>query len=191
VHYIIVAGDESALAVSESGFFFNTYDWGLEEEIDLDSCGTQKVEVDGQPPDDYAVNLLAFKHLSMEVTLDEEYGTNDPIQWGKGMHFLGWSVALRNVRPQGERVTADLDLFYKCWSTEMNEVITLTTWGAFRAAGRAAFKANLALLQMRQGQQRTLALPGTISWPGGGLSARNHPRAIFERPAEPTHEPTA
>ena len=32
---------------------------------------------------------------------------------------------------------ADLDLFYKNWSDAMNQVITFTTWGAVRAAGRA------------------------------------------------------
>jgi hypothetical protein len=80
-------------------------------------------------------------------------------------------------------VTAHLDMFYKCWSNAMNELITFTTWGAFRAAGRARLGARLALLQFRHVTAiQQLEMPGQIRWPGGGLSAKRNPRAYFERP---------
>ncbi len=181
VHYVIIAGDDDALHVTESDFIEHDYDWDMETEIHMADCGTLPVEIEGEPG--CAASTLGFRHISMAVTLDEELGTNAPVQWGKGMHFLAWSTAIRDITVEGSTVRAALDLFYKCWSEAMNEVITLTTWGAFRAAGRAHFGVRLALLQFVEGEVRPQAgLPGHIRWPGGGLSAKRHPQATYERP---------
>jgi hypothetical protein len=181
VHYVVIAGNNDALRVTESDLIENEYDWDMEAEINMADCGTLPIEIEGEP--DCAASTLGFRHISMTVTLDKELGTSAPIQWGKGMHILEWSTAIRNITFEGCKMKADLDLFYKCWSEAMNEIITLTTWGAFRAAGRAHFGARLALLQFMEGEARPqAALPGRISWPGGGLSAKRHPQAIYERP---------
>jgi hypothetical protein len=127
---------------------------------------------------------LAFTHLSLETQIDHAFSAENPIQWGQGMHLLEWNLAVRDIKPADGHVQATLDLFYKCWSEAMNEVITLTTWGALRSAGRATLGARLALLQLKNGAPSTqLVLPGKIRWPGGGLNAKDHPRAQFERPA--------
>jgi hypothetical protein len=121
----------------------------------------------------------------LTTELDQAFGTNNPIQWGTGMHMLAWDIAIRHIASEAGRVRATLDLFYKSWSQAMNEVITFTTWGAVRSAGSASLGARLALLQFREAtpsQQRVL--PGQIHWPGGGLNARDDPRACFERPVK-------
>ncbi|NDJ55009.1 MAG: hypothetical protein GYB68_18200 [Chloroflexi bacterium] len=180
VHYVIVAGTNDSLAVSESDFFENSYDWDMESEIHLSEIGTQDVSVPARK--NWSAATLGFKHLSLQVTLDEEHGSSDPIQWGKGMHFLEWSSAIRSIRFEDQQVKANLDLFYKCWSAAMNEMITLVTWGAFRAAGRATLGARLTLLQFRDGtvahQQQ---IPGRLYWPGGGRSAKRDPRGRSTR----------
>lgn len=181
VHYLVIAGDDDALHVAESDFIENVYDWDMETEIHRADCGTLPVEIDSEPG--RAASTLGFRHISMTVTLDEELGTNAPFQWGKAMHLLGWSTAIRDIAVEGSKVRANVDLFYKCWSEAMNEVITLTTWGAFRAAGRAHFGVRLALLQFTAGEvSPQAALPGLINWPGGGLRAKRHPQAVYERP---------
>jgi hypothetical protein len=144
------------------------------------------ITVTGDDPGAYAVNTLAFRRLITDVIIDEEQGSEDPIQWGKGMHMLEWDIAIRDVQPTPHGVTADLDLFYKSWSEAMNAVITLTTWGAVRAAGHARIGARLALLQFKSasgGEQR--AVPGRIYWPGRGLSAVSDPRARCEYALKP------
>jgi hypothetical protein len=183
VHYLIIAGDPDSFHVTESDSFENSYAWDLENEIHQEELGIQSIEVEGDNPQHYQANVLAFKHISLELALDEKLGTSNPVQWGKGIHFLEWSVAVRNVRVAHGKVMAELDMFYKCWSEAMNELITITTWGAFRAAGRAQMAARLSLLQFKQATvSQTLEMPGQIHWPGRGLSARQHPRAYFERP---------
>jgi hypothetical protein len=187
VHYLIVAGDRDALTVTESPTFEHTYTWDMEHEIDGATTGVLPVSVRGDDPGRYAVNTLAFKRIFMDVTIDEAQGTEDPIQWGKGMHMLAWHHAIRDVQTSGEAVTAKLDLFYKNWSEAMNAVITLTTWGAVRAAGSARMGARLALLQLREAAEvHHRAMPGWIYWPGRGLSATRDPRARFERILTPT-----
>jgi len=182
VNYMIIAGDEDAVHISESGYFQHQYEWDLENEITRDAKGQIHVAVGGNDPGQYAVNTLAFKHMSMQIAIDEKHGTEDPIQWGKGMHFLEWSFAIRDIQPIDSGVTAYLDLFYKSWSEAMNEVITLTTWGAFRGAGRAIVGARLTLLQFKDGHSPgQIELPGKIYWPGRGLSAVKDPRARYER----------
>lgn len=187
VHYLIVAGDRDALAVTESPTFEHTYTWDMEHEIDEATTGLLPVSVRGDDPGRYAVNTLAFKRIFMDVKIDEAQGTEDPIQWGQGMHMLAWHHAIRDVQTSGDAVTAKLDLFYKNWSEAMNAVITLTTWGAVRAAGSARIGARLALLQLREAAEvHHRALPGLIYWPGRGLSATRDPRARFERILTPS-----
>jgi hypothetical protein len=100
------------------------------------------------------------------------------------MHLLEWDMAIRDIRVTGSRVSAQLDLFYKSWSEAMNEVITLTTWGALRSAGSANLNARVLLLQFKDASSsKQLQLSGEIRWPGGGLNAWHHPSARFERPA--------
>ncbi len=182
VHYLIIAGARETLHITESPDFEHQYAWDLDNEIRRDKIGILPVTVEGHDPARYSVNTLAFKRLFMDVIIDEEQGTEDPIQWGKGMHMLELSFAIRNVRPTAQGVEAELDLFYKNWSEAMNEVITLTTWGAVRAAGKARMGARLALLQSTAGLQREqLCLPGRIYWPGRGRSAVRDPQARFER----------
>lgn len=182
VHYLIIAGDRHALAVTESPNFENVYGWGLEEEIHLSERGILPITIRGEDPHDYAVNTLAFRRLCLDVMIDEDKGSEDPIQWGKGMHLLGWTTAIREIEPTEEGISANLHLFYKNWSEAMNEVITLTTWGAVRAAGRANIGARLTLLQIQEAAESSqLALPGRIYWPGAGRSASRDPRARFER----------
>lgn len=185
VRYLIIAGDSNAFQHTESGLMRNNYNWDLETEISLEEKGTLPITVGNREAGPFPVETLAFQSLCMNITIDERHGTEDPIQWGKGMHFLEWSMAIREVAPTEGGVLAKLDLFYKCWSEAMNEVITLTTWGAFRGAGRADFEARLVLLQFREGTaSHQLELPGKIYWPGRGLSAVNDPRARSVRPIE-------
>ncbi|MGC9523702.1 MAG: hypothetical protein ACP5HG_17755 [Anaerolineae bacterium] len=182
IHYLIVAGDRKVLRVTESPDFEREYAWDLEHEIERAEVGSMPVIVQGDDPAVHHVNTLAFKRILMDVTIDEEQGSEDPIQWGKGMHMLEWSFAIRNIQPVDQGVKADLDLFYKNWSEAMNKVITLTTWGAVRAAGRARVGTRLALLQSIEGRQHDqLRLPGKIHWPGRGRSATQDSRARFER----------
>jgi hypothetical protein len=183
VHYLLVGGDRDAFAVQDSDFFEHEYSWDLEHEIRREEVGMLPVTVRAGDVELYAVNTLAFRRLSMDIAIDQELGTEDPIQWGKGMHLLEWSMAIRNIEPIREGVRAKLDLFFKCWSEAMNQVITFTTWGAVRGAGSARIGARLALLQFKRattGGQREM--PGRIYWPGGGLSAASDPRSRFERP---------
>lgn len=181
VHYVVIAGDNDVLHLTESDLIENEYDWDMETEIHMADCGTVPIEIEGEQ--NCAAGTLGFRQISMTVTLNNDLGTSAPVQWGKGMHFLGWSIAIHDITTEGGKVRATLDLFYKCWSEAMNEVITLTTWGAFRAAGRAHFGVRLALLQFAEGKaEAQAALPGRISWPGGGISAKGHPQAICERP---------
>jgi hypothetical protein len=183
VHYLILAGDEAAMRVTEPDYVENTYSWDVEHEIHAEEQGTQSLEVKGEPPDAFGLNTLAFTHLSLETQIDHAFSADNPIQWGQGMHLLEWNFAIRDIRPEDGYVSATMDLFYKCWSEAMNEVITLTTWGALRSAGQATVGARLLLLQLKHGASATqLALPGEITWPGGGINANNHPRAQFERP---------
>jgi hypothetical protein len=183
VHYLIIAGNADSLQVTESDLFENSYAWDLENEIHQEEVGVQSIEVEGNKPQDYQANILAFKHISLELALDEKLGTRNPVQWGKGIHFLEWSVAVRDAQVTNDKMTAKLDMFYKCWSEAMNELITITTWGAFRAAGRARLAARLSLLQFKQATaSQPLEMAGQIHWPGRGLSAKQHPRAYFERP---------
>ncbi|NDJ33991.1 MAG: hypothetical protein GYB64_04950 [Chloroflexi bacterium] len=189
IHYLILAADSDALTCRETPVYTKDYVWDMDNEIDLETHGTQTITL----PVEREASTLAFKHLYLNVTLDEEHGTTDPIQWGKGMHVLGWSMAVRDIQVNDGQLTARLDLFYKCWSAAMNEVITLTTWGAFRAAGRAEIAARLLLLQFKDAViSPQTATPGAISWPGGGLNATRHPRAVDERPiAEAGDEPVS
>ncbi len=183
VHYLILAGDEGAMCVTESDYLENTYAWDAVHEIRAEEQGLLPVEIVGKSPDSFGLNTLAFTHLSLETQIDHAFTAENPIQWGQGMHLLAWNLAVRDIQPEGRRVRATIDLFYKCWSEAMNEVITFTTWGALRSAGQATLGAQLLLLQFKHGAQATqLALPGTINWPGGGLNAKDHPRAQFERP---------
>jgi len=183
VHYLVIGGDSDALHVEESDFLEKSYAWDLENEIHQEELGIQPIEVEGDDPLAYDANTLAFKHISIELDLDEKLGTSNPVQWGKGMYLLEWCVAIRDVQTRNSGVTAHLDMFYKCWSNAMNELITFTTWGAFRAAGRARLGARLALLQFRRVEAvQQLEMPGQIRWPGGGLSPKRNPRAYFERP---------
>jgi len=182
VHYLIIGGDKGALQVTDCGLVQNRYAWDAETEIQFEEKGTQSIAVAGDDPDGYALNAFGFKHLSLTTELDQDFGSSNPIQWGKGMHLLEWDAAVRDIASAGDRVTATLDLFYKSWSEAMNEVITLTTWGSVRSAGRATLGARLLLLQFKEaarGAQQVL--PGRIRWPGGGLNAREDPRACFER----------
>lgn len=183
VEYVIVGGDADALSVTESPLFENTYAWDTETEIERAQRGTQRISVGGANPEEFDVNTFGFKQLFLETTLDQGYGASNPIQWGKGMHLLEWDAAVRDIEVADGRVGARLDLFFKVWSEAMNEVITFTTWGALRSAGSARLGARLMLLQFREGSAETLELPGHIHWPGGGRSARTHPRALYERPA--------
>ncbi len=182
VHYLIVAGDDDALRVTESDLIENTYTWDAETEIHREDAGSRPVSVAGGHPERYALNTFGFRRLSLTTELDQDFSTSNPIQWGKGMHLLAWDVAVRDIEAAGDRVTATMDLFYKSWSEAMNEVITFTTWGAVRSAGSATLGARLALLQFRQaapgGQQ---VLPGRIRWPGRGLNAERDARACAER----------
>ncbi len=183
VHYLIIGGDADALQVTESEPLGNAYAWDAEREIHRSELGTRSIAVRGAPPEDYDVNTLAFQRIALRAEINREFSASNPIQWGKGLHLLEWDVALRDVRPDGGHVAAELDLFYKSWSVAMNEVITLTTWGALRSAGSATLQARLALLQFRQATTSgQIELPGKIHWPGGGLNAQDHPRARFERP---------
>jgi hypothetical protein len=185
VAYAIVGGDADALAVTESERFENSYDWDTETEIDREALGTLRIAVEGEPPQAYAVNTLGFKQLSLETTLDQTFGTSNPIQWGTGMHLLELDAAVRETRVVDGKVAAELDLFYKSWSVAMNEVITLTTWGALRSAGSSKLQARLALLQFREGTaEEGLEVPGQSRWPGVGLSAKDHPLAVCERPVK-------
>jgi len=186
VHYVIIGGDADALHVTESDFYENSYTWDAEREIHHEELGVRPLEVQGDAPQDYDVNTLAFKQLSLRTELDRKFGSDNPIQWGKGMHLLEWNAAVRQVQTTDSCVTAQLNLFYKCWSKAMNEVITLTTWGALRSAGSATLGARLVLLQFKEAEAtEQLALPGRIHWPGGGLNAKNHPRAHCERSLAP------
>ncbi|UCC63909.1 MAG: hypothetical protein JSV36_02280 [Anaerolineae bacterium] len=184
VHYLLVGGDRDALAVHDSDFVEHEYRWDLEHEIHRQEVGVLPVTVRAAGLDAYQVNTLAFRRMSLEIAIDEQLGTEDPIQWGKGMHLLEWSMAIRDIARVEEGVGATLDLFYKCWSEAMNEVITFTTWGAVRGAGSARIGARLTLLQLKRAAAGAqLAMPGRIYWPGGGLSAGGDPRARFERVA--------
>jgi hypothetical protein len=185
VRFLLVGGDRETLGVRDSDLFEHEYSWDLEHEIHREEVGVLPVTVRAEDVGAHQVNTLAFRHLSMEVTIDEKLGTEDPVQWGKGMHLLEWSMAIRDIAPVESGVRAKLDLFYKCWSEAMNEVITLTTWGAVRGAGSARIGARLALLQFKKAvTSGQLAMPGRIRWPGGGRSAKSDPRARFERVAE-------
>jgi hypothetical protein len=184
VHYLIIAGDADALRVTESPLVTQSYDWDMETEIHAAEIGSAPVSVAADGADAYAVQTLAFRRLHTDVMIDETQGTEDPIQWGKGMHLLEWHLAIHDIAATDGAVHAELDLFYKNWSEAMNEVITLTTWGAVRAAGSANFAARLALLQFRAAQDGVQQrLPGRIRWPGGGLNAERDPRASFYRTA--------
>ncbi len=183
VHYLILAGDDASMSVTESDYLENTYDWDAVHEVHRDVQGIRSIEVEGKPPDAFGLNTLAFTHLSLETQIDHAFSADNPIQWGQGMHLLEWNLAIRDIHTEDKCVRATLDLFYKCWSEAMNEIITLTTWGALRSAGRATVGVRLALLQLKQGSPATqIALPGKIRWPGGGMNAKEHPRAKFERP---------
>lgn len=188
VHYMIVGGDASALRVTETPFLENAYTWDTEHEILSEQRGVQSIRVQGDDSRRYAASTLAFKRFALRTKLDERHGIANPVQWGKGMHMLEWNVALRDVRPAGAGVAARLDLFYKCWSEAMNEVITLTTWGAIRSAGSAWLGARLVLLQFENGTLQQDVLPGEIDWPGGGREAGQDPRACLERPATWTED---
>ncbi|MBN1248501.1 MAG: hypothetical protein JXC32_12640 [Anaerolineae bacterium] len=192
VYYLIIAGDADALRVTESPDLAHAYSWDLDHEIHQEELGVKPIRLEADSPARYAVNTLAFKRLHTDVIIDERQGTEDPIQWGKGMHLLAWNLAIRDLVPTDGVVRAELDLFFKNWSEAMNEVITLTTWGAVRAAGTARFETRLALLQFRSakgGEQRRL--PGRIRWPGGGLSAETDRRASYYRTVPGTHDEEA
>ncbi len=182
VHYLIIAADRDALTVTDGPFVENRYEWDLEHEIHREDVGKMETTLSGDNPARYDANVLAFKRLFLDVHIDEEMGSDDPIQWGQGMHLLEWDLAIHRTEIRDSVVIADLDLFYKNWSDAMNQVITFTTWGAVRAAGRARIGARLALLQMRgTGPAREAQIPATLYWPGRGLSSRNDPRAIREQ----------
>ena len=182
VHYLIIGGDSDALRVTESDLIENSYSWDAETEIRREDVGSRPIAVSGGDPEEYALNTFGLKHLLLSTELDRDFSTRNPIQWGKGMHLLAWDVAVGDIEAAGDRVTAKLDLFYKSWSEAMNEMITLTTWGAVRSAGSATLGARLALLQFKgaaPSEQRRLA--GQLHWPGSGLNAAADPRACAER----------
>ena len=182
VRYLIIAADNGALRVTESDRVKNNYAWDAETEIHRADVRPPSLAVTGGDPAAYALNTFGFKQLSLTTELDQAFGSSNPIQWGKGMHMLAWDAAVHNIRTEGPRVAADLDLFYKSWSEAMNEVLTLTTWGAVRSAGEAKLAARLALLQFQDAAAtEQIAVPGRIRWPGAGLNARDDPRACTER----------
>jgi hypothetical protein len=192
VHYLLIGGDRDAFDVHDTDFVEHEYSWDLENEIHREEVGALPIAVHGRAGASYAVNTLAFRQMSMDISIDEELGTEDPIQWGRGMHLLEWSMAIRDIEPVKGGIRAKLDLFFKCWSEAMNRVITLTTWGAVRGAGSARVGARLALLQFRRaatGGQREM--PGRIYWPGGGLSAAGDSRSRWERPLATPEEDAA
>jgi len=185
VRYLIIGADRDGLRATESGLIENGYTWDAETEIHQEDVGSRTIAVAGGDPDEYAVNTFGFKHLQLRTELDQAFGSSNPIQWGKGMHLLAWDAAVRDIRSDGQTVTAELDLFYKSWSEAMNEVITLTTWGAVRSAGAATLGARLVLLQFKDGaSSEQWKVPGRIRWPGGGLNAQEDPRASCERAAD-------
>lgn len=181
VHYLLIGGNQEALAVRDGGYIEHTYSWDLEHEIHQDEVGAMPVSIPLEDSGVTCANTIAFRQLALDITIDEKLGTEDPVQWGKGMHLLEWSMAVRDIRTDQDELKAMVDLFYKCWSEAMNEVITFTTWGAVRGAGSARMGARLVALQFKN----VLALeqqvmPGCIVWPGGGRSARSDPRARCE-----------
>jgi len=183
VHYLIIGADRQDLRVTDSGVVQNTYSWDAETEIHREELGSARFSVAGDDPQRYELNTFGFKQLSVATEMDHDFGSTNPIQWGKGMHLLEWHTAVRDIEAVGNEVSGTLDLFYKSWSEAMNEVITFTTWGAVRSAGTASLAARLALLQFKgaaPAAQRSI--PGQLYWPGGGLNAREDPRAISERP---------
>jgi hypothetical protein len=183
VHYLLIGGKREAFATCETAPVEHTYHWDLEHEIQRESKGVVPIAIPADDVTTYTFNTLAFRQLWLDITIDETLGTEDPIQWGKGMHLLEWSMAIRDIVTSENNIQAKLDLFYRCWSEAMNEVITFTTWGAVRGAGSARIGARLALLQFKNAEACTqLAMPGRIYWPGGGRSATSDPRARFERP---------
>jgi hypothetical protein len=183
VRFLLIGGDRDALAVRDSDFYAHEYSWDLENEIHHEEVGVLPVAVQADDVEGYAVNTLAFSRMSMDVEIDKDQGTEDFVQWGRGMHLLEWSMAIRDIEPGPDGIRAKLDLFYKNWSEAMNRVITITTWGAVRGAGSARIGARLKLLQFKRATtEGQLAMPGRIYWPGGGLSAAGDPRARFERP---------
>jgi hypothetical protein len=183
VHFLLIGGAVDALAVRDLGLIEHEYRWDPEHEIHREQLGVLPVTIHADGASSYEVSALAFRQMSLDITIDEHHGTEDPIQWGKGMHMLEWNMAIRDIEQAGNTVRAVLDLFYKNWSEAMNEVITLTTWGAVRGAGSAKIGARLTLLQIAEGvadEQRTM--PGRLYWPGLGIQARSDPRARLERP---------
>jgi hypothetical protein len=191
VRFLLIGGDRDALRVSDSDYFSHEYSWDLENEIHHEQVGVLPVTVGADDVEAYAVNTLAFSRMSMDVEIDKEQGTEDFVQWGRGMHFLEWSMAIRDIEPGPNGVRAMLDLFYKNWSEAMNRVITITTWGAVRGAGSARIGARFKLLQLNRATTAgQIAMPGRIYWPGGGLSAVDDPRARFERPVGALAEET-
>ena len=189
VHYLIIGSNRQALHITETDTFHNTYAWDAETEIHQSEVGRVPITVAAENPSEYELSTFGFKQLSLSTEMDQDFGSSNPIQWGKGMHLLEWHMALRDIETRTDSVAATLDLFYKSWSEAMNKVITFTTWGAVRSAGTATLTARLALLQFKQatlGEQRIL--PGRMHWPGAGLSARSDPRAIAERVVEPVDQ---
>jgi hypothetical protein len=184
VHYLLIGGNHAVIAVRDCGFSEHEYNWDLEHEIHHEEVGVVPVTFRVDDMDAYQVNTLAFRQISMDITINEKLGTEDPVQWGKGMHLLEWCMAVRDIEPVQDGIRAKLDLFYKCWSEAMNEVITITTWGAVRGAGGVKIGARLVLLQLKKAIAREQrAMPGRIIWPGGGRTAKNDRRARFERVA--------
>jgi hypothetical protein len=185
VHYLIIGSSSEALRVTETERIRNTYTWDAETEIHRQEVGSVPITVPAENPHAFNLNTFGFKQLSLTTEMDQDFGSTNPIQWGKGMHLLEWHTAIRDIETRSDAVAATLDLFYKSWSEAMNEVITFTTWGAVRSAGTATVAARLALLQFKRAALATQhVIPGRIHWPGGGISARSDPRAVAERDLE-------
>lgn len=189
VHYLIIGSDGDHLRVTETDVIRNAYAWDAQTEIHRDTSGSLEVTVPSEDAVDFDLNTFGFKQLSLTTEMDQDFGSSNPIQWGKGMHLLEWHAAIRDIQTRTDSVDATLDLFYKSWSEAMNDVITFTTWGAVRSAGTATLTSRLALLQFRRATfSAQRVLPGRMHWPGGGVSARNNPRAVAERALDHAEE---
>jgi hypothetical protein len=167
VHYVVVAGDDQNLHLTQSELVENRYTWDRKDEILHSSTGTLPVTMQGDDTRQYEGHILAFKHFF--TVLEREPGC---FKRDKALHLLEWHIAVHDIVARNGMVTADVDLFFKNWSQGMVWARPLWSFGALRQGGHAHIGARFVLVQLKTVHEfQPSHSRGEIEWPASDRRA--------------------
>jgi hypothetical protein len=166
VHYVVVAGDDHELQITQSDAIEHEYEWDRRGRYEIgDPTGRLPV-----PPiqgsQGYGASTLAFKRIFVDLTRKKGPPLT-PWKQDIAMHLLEWNMAISDIiQDEMGRVTATLDLFFKNWRKGMKRARPWRSWFAYKDAGGVLFGVKLVLLQFKAADIFRDTFPDSIEWEG-------------------------